>query len=66
MGCRVGIPVAVGLVTPAGELVRLEFVGAEGALLQVAIARVRLAELSRQLGERLYLTPRTMWVFLDA
>ncbi len=52
--------------TPAGGLVRLEFEGAEGALLQVEIARDRGEELCLQLGERLYLRPRRVKVFVDA
>lgn len=51
---------------PAGGLVRLEFEGADGALLQVEIARDRHEELSPQVGERLYLRPRRVRVFLDA
>jgi sulfate transport system ATP-binding protein len=52
--------------TPAGGLVRLEFEGAEGALLHVEIPRDRDEVLRLQLGERLYLRPRRVRVFLDA
>jgi sulfate transport system ATP-binding protein len=53
-------------VMPAGGLVRLEFEGGDGALLRVEIARDRHEDLSPQLGERLYLRPRRVRVFLDA
>jgi sulfate/thiosulfate transport system ATP-binding protein len=52
--------------TPAGALMRLEFEGADGASLQVEIPRDRHEALRPQLGERLYLRPRSVRVFLDA
>ena len=52
--------------TPAGGLVRLEFEGAEGALLQVEIPRDRGEVLCLQIGDRLYLRPRRVKVFVDA
>jgi sulfate/thiosulfate transport system ATP-binding protein len=51
--------------TPAGAVVRLELEGDEGALLQVEIPRDRHEQLRPQLGERLYLRPRQVRVFLD-
>ncbi len=45
--------------TPAGAVVRLELEGADGAVLQVEIPRDRHEALRPQLGERLYLRPRT-------
>jgi sulfate transport system ATP-binding protein len=53
-------------VTPAGAVVRLELLGADGALLQVEVPRDRHEALRPQLGERLYLRPRHVRVFLDA
>jgi sulfate transport system ATP-binding protein len=52
--------------TPAGAVVRLELEGADGAFLQVEIPRDRHETLRPQLGERLYLRPRSVRVFLDA
>ena len=51
--------------TPAGAVVRLELEGADGAVLQVEIARERHAALEPKLGEKLYLQPRAMRVFVD-
>ncbi len=51
--------------TPAGAVVRLELEDAEGALLQVEIPRERHAALEPRLGERLYLQPRALRVFVD-
>jgi sulfate transport system ATP-binding protein len=51
--------------TPAGAVVRLELEGADGAVLQVEIPRDRHEALRPQLGERLYLRPRQVRVFLD-
>jgi sulfate transport system ATP-binding protein len=52
--------------TPAGAVVRLELVGEDGAVLQVEIPRDRHEALRLQLGERLYLRPLQVRVFLDA
>jgi sulfate transport system ATP-binding protein len=51
---------------PAGAVVRLELEGSDGALLQVEVPRERYAAIDPRLGERLYLRPRTVRVFLDA
>ncbi|MGE5126434.1 MAG: sulfate/molybdate ABC transporter ATP-binding protein [Betaproteobacteria bacterium] len=51
--------------TPAGAVVRLELEDAEGALLQVEIPRERHAALAPRLGEKLYLQPRALRVFVD-
>jgi sulfate transport system ATP-binding protein len=51
--------------TLAGAVVRLELEGEEGALLQVEIPRDRHEALQPALGERLYLRPRQVRVFLD-
>jgi sulfate transport system ATP-binding protein len=50
--------------TPAGAVMRLELVGEDGAPLQVEIPRDRHEALRPQLGERLYLRPRTVRVFV--
>jgi sulfate transport system ATP-binding protein len=52
--------------TPAGAVVRLELAGEDGAVLQVEVARDRHEALRLQLGERLYLRPRQVRVFLEA
>ena len=51
--------------TPGGAVVRLELEGADGTLLQVEIPRDRHEVLRPQIGERLYLRPRYVRVFLD-
>ena len=50
--------------TPAGAVVRLELEGADGAVLQVEVPRERHEALLPQIGERLYLRPRHMRVFV--
>ena len=50
--------------TPAGAVVRLELEGADGAVLQVEVPRQRHEALLPQIGERLYLRPRHMRVFV--
>jgi sulfate transport system ATP-binding protein len=51
--------------TPAGAVVRLELQGEDGALLQVEVPRDRHEALQPALGERLYLRPRQVRVFLE-
>jgi sulfate transport system ATP-binding protein len=51
--------------TPAGGVVRLELEGTDGASLHVEIPRDRHDALRPLLGERLYLRPRRISVFLD-
>jgi len=60
-----GLWAALRHATPGGAVVRLELEGADGALLQVEIPRDRHEALRPQLGERLYLRPRQVRVFLD-
>ena len=50
--------------TPAGAVVRLELEGTDGAVLQVEVPRERHEALRPQIGERLYLRPRHMRVFV--
>ncbi len=52
--------------TPAGAVTRLELEEPAGGLLQVEIARERYAALDPKLGERLYLRPRQMRVFVGS
>jgi sulfate transport system ATP-binding protein len=49
----------------AGALVKIELVGEDGRMLQVEMPRERYLELRPQLGERLYVKPRNLRVFLD-
>jgi sulfate transport system ATP-binding protein len=49
----------------AGPLVKLELVDGEGRILQVEMPRERYGELLPQLGERLYVRPRNLRVFLE-
>ena len=51
--------------TPAGAVVRLELEDEQGAALQVELPRDRHAALDPRVGERLYLQPRTLRVFVD-
>jgi sulfate transport system ATP-binding protein len=53
-------------VNPSGAVVKLEFEDAEGGRLQVETPRERFEALDPRPGERLYLRPRRMRVFLDA
>jgi sulfate transport system ATP-binding protein len=52
-------------VNPAGSVVRLELASAEAALLHVEIPRERHDALRLRTGERLYLRPRAVRVFVD-
>jgi sulfate transport system ATP-binding protein len=52
-------------VTPAGAVVRLELEGGDGAVLQVEIPRERHEALQPRIGEKLYLRPRQMRVFVS-
>ncbi len=52
--------------TPAGAVTRLELEEETGGLLQVEIPRERYAALDPRLGERLYLRPRQMRVFVGS
>jgi len=53
-------------VRPAGALVKLELAGAEAALIQVELAREQFDALGAALGDRLYVRPRAMRVFVHA
>jgi sulfate transport system ATP-binding protein len=50
---------------PAGSVVRLEFEDPEGGVLQVDLPHDRLEALGPRLGERLFLRPRKVRVFVD-
>jgi sulfate transport system ATP-binding protein len=51
-------------ISPAGALVRLELDDGEGRLLTVQLTRDRLDELAPVVGERLYVRPRKVKIFL--
>ena len=53
-------------VNPGGATVRLELDQEGGRLLQVELTRERFEELVPQLGERFYVRPRRLRVFVDA
>ena len=52
--------------TPAGAVTRLELEEETGGLLQVEIPRERYSAIDPRLGERLYLRPRQMRVFVGS
>ena len=52
-------------VNSAGAVVKLELADDEGDLLQVDVTRQRHEEMQPQRGERLYVRPRTMRVFVQ-
>ena len=49
---------------PAGALVKLELAGAEGSIIQVELAREQFDALDVSLGDRLYVKPRALRVFV--
>ena len=51
-------------VNPAGAIVRLEFTGDDKQFLQVEVARDRFESLAPKIGERLYVRPRKIRVFV--
>jgi sulfate transport system ATP-binding protein len=53
-------------VNPAGAVVKLELVDAEGRLVQVEAARERFDALHPRVGERLYVTARQVRIFVEA
>jgi sulfate transport system ATP-binding protein len=53
-------------LTIAGAIVRLELKGDDGRILQVEIARERFDSLEPTIGERLYVKPRKIRVFLES
>jgi sulfate/thiosulfate transport system ATP-binding protein len=59
-----GLWATLELVHPAGGVVRMEFRTADGALLKAEISRERFEELQPVRGERLYVKPRQMQVFV--
>ena len=59
-----GLWAVLSAVSPAGAIVRLALNDDEGRLLQVAIARDRFDDLAPTIGERLYVRPRKIRVFI--
>ena len=53
-------------VSAAGTVAKLELAGADGRLVQVEIPRERHDTLAPRSGERLYVRPRRLRVFVDA
>ena len=60
-----GLWATVRHVHSAGAVVKLELADDEGHLLQVDVTRQRHEEMQPQRGERLYVRPRTMRVFVQ-
>ena len=60
-----GLWAALSAINPAGAIVRLELKAEDGALLQVEVARDRFDNLAPRVGERLYVRPRKLRVFVD-
>jgi sulfate transport system ATP-binding protein len=52
-------------VNAAGPVVKLELEGEGASVLRVDLSRERYAALSPQVGERLYVQPRRLRVFVD-
>jgi sulfate transport system ATP-binding protein len=61
-----GLWATVRHVHSAGAVVKLELADDEGHLLQVDVTRQRHEEMQPQRGERLYVRPRTMRVFVQS
>jgi sulfate/thiosulfate transport system ATP-binding protein len=59
-----GLWATVGAVTQAGSVVRIELSDEEGRAIQVELSRERFLELTPAVGERFYVTPRNVRVFL--
>jgi sulfate transport system ATP-binding protein len=54
----------VTVVAQAGSVARIELTDAEGRPIQVELSRERFLELQPAAGERFYITPRNVRVFL--
>jgi len=59
-----GLWAALTTTNPAGAIVRLELKAEDGALLQVEVARDRFEALAPRTGERLFVRPRRLRVFV--
>jgi sulfate/thiosulfate transport system ATP-binding protein len=60
-----GLWAALSAVNVAGAIVRLELVAEDGQLLHVEVARERFSSLALEVGERLYVRPRKLRVFVE-
>ena len=54
----------VAIVAQAGSVARIELTDADGRPIQVELSRERFVELQPAIGERFYITPRNVRVFL--
>ena len=59
-----GLWAVVSNVTQAGSVARIELSDEEGRPMQVELSRERFLELNPVAGERFYITPRNVRVFL--
>jgi sulfate transport system ATP-binding protein len=59
-----GLWATVGNVTQAGSVARIELSDHDGRAIQVELSRERFLELAPAVGERFYVTPRNVRVFL--
>jgi sulfate transport system ATP-binding protein len=60
-----GLWAVVAAISSAGAIVRLELNDADGVLLQVEVARETFDALAPRVGERLYVRPRKLRVFVS-
>jgi sulfate transport system ATP-binding protein len=60
-----GLWAALAAINPAGAIVRLELKAEDGTLLQVEVARDRFDSLAPHVGERLYVRPSKLRVFVS-
>jgi sulfate transport system ATP-binding protein len=59
-----GLWATVSNVAQAGSVARIELTDDEGRAIQVELSRERFTELTPAIGERFYVTPRNVRVFL--
>jgi sulfate transport system ATP-binding protein len=59
-----GLWAKVTAVTQAGSVARIELIDDEARTIQVELSRERLLELTPAAGDRLYVTPRNVRVFV--
>ena len=60
-----GLWTTLTLIVPAGAIIRLELEGPERSLLRVELARDQFEALGLKIGERVYVTPRRVKIFVD-
>ncbi len=59
-----GLWATVANVAQAGSVARIELTDDDGRAIQVELSRERFVELTPAVGERFYMTPRNVSVFL--